>query len=220
MYYHPDGPLGDVFAARAPGEPWRVGVVGLGAGASAAYARAEERWTFYEIDPVVARIAEDAALFTYMRDAESPPRIVLGDARLSLTREPAGSFDLLVIDAFSSDAIPTHLLTREALAIYRTVLSRSGMIAWHISNKYVDLHPVLGALAQDAGLGVWVRDDTRVPAPEPGMPSRAGSVWVVMTGAPEYSARFAADGAWKTLEPGERERLWTDDFSNVAGVLR
>jgi spermidine synthase len=217
-YYHRDGPLGSLFAARAwRPTPWRVGVVGLGTGATASYARPAETWTFYEIDPLVARIAQDTTLFRFLSSAQSRPRIVLGDARLSIEREPGERFDVLTIDAFSSDAIPVHLLTREALALYRSRLAADGVIAWHISNKYLDLRPVLEALAADAGLVALIRDDTNVPSPSRG---RFPSTWVVMTSSGSTASSIKQDVRWVRLESGRRPQLWTDDFSNVLSVVR
>ena len=162
-YYHREGPLGAVFAAfggELAGQS--IAVVGLGAGAIAAYAEPEQTWTFYEINPAVVRAATDPSLFTFLGDAfdSGPaPRIRLGDARLRLVEEADGSFALLVLDAFSSDAIPTHLLTREALAIDRAKLVPGGLLAVHVSNRYLDLAPVVARAAREAGLTVAARDD-------------------------------------------------------------
>src|SRR5205823_597658 len=158
--------------------PWRVGVVGLGVGSTAAYAKPGETWTFYEIDPLVARIAANDTLFHYLRAAAAVPKIVLGDARLSLGTAAPRSIDVLLVDAFSSDAIPTHLLTREALALYRTRLAEDGVIAWHISNRYLDLRPVLQGLAADAGMTALIFSDQQIPKQAGG---RFPSVWVVMS---------------------------------------
>jgi hypothetical protein len=217
-YYHPDGPIGALLGSRSwrPG-PWRVAVVGLGTGAIAAYAQPGESWTFYEIDPLVARIASDTRFFRFLSHAPVKPRIVLGDARLSLEREPPSAFDVLVIDAFSSDAIPTHLLTREALALYRSRLAPDGVIAWHISNRYLNLEPVLADLARDAGLASFIRRDFRVTDSTTG---RFPSIWVVMTAGANAAAAIAADGRWAETRDTESNRLWTDDFSNILGVLR
>lgn len=217
-YYHPEGPLGSLFSARAwrPG-PWRVAAIGLGAGATAAYARPGETWTFYEIDPLVARIAADSRYFHFLSGAAVPPRVVLGDARLSLEREPARNFDVVLVDAFSSDAIPVHLLTREALALYRSRLAADGVIAWHISNKYVDLRPVLEALAMDARLRALIYEDLHVPVNAGG---RLPSVWVVMTANQVTAAAIGRDARWSQLEVPQTRHVWTDDFSNVLSVLR
>lgn len=216
-YYHPDGPLGSLFNTRSWRKaPWRVGVIGLGAGAIASYANAGESWSFYELDPVVAHVAEDANLFQYLSFAKAPQRIVIGDARMSLEREPAQTFDVLIVDAFSSDAIPTHLLTREALTLYRSHLAPDGLIAWHISNKYLDLRPVLEALANDAGLVALIDADLQIPANAQG---RLPSIWVVTTASERTANAIRSDPRWRPLQT-QRPQLWTDDFSNVFRLLR
>ncbi len=141
-YYAPAGPLGDVVATLGARDGRReVGVAGLGGGAMATYADARTSMTFFEIDPVVIRVATDPRLFTYVSDAAVPPTIVEGDARLSFERVPDGRFDLLVLDAFSSDSVPVHLLTAEAIADEIRITAPDGLIAFHISNRYYDLAP-------------------------------------------------------------------------------
>jgi spermidine synthase len=130
----------------------RVGIVGLGTGELGCYAKPGQQWTFYEIDPLVERIARDRDFFQFMSRCGNEPTVVLGDARLTLERAGDGSYDVLVIDAFSSDSIPTHLLTEEALALYLKKLSARGVVLFHISNRYLDLAPVVAALAFDAGV--------------------------------------------------------------------
>ncbi|HSH61038.1 MAG TPA: fused MFS/spermidine synthase, partial [Acidimicrobiales bacterium] len=157
-YFSRGGPIGQALMELPGGEARsRVAVVGLGAGSLACYGEAGQRWTFYEIDPTVARVARDTRLFTFLRDCPPVTDVVLGDARLSLTREPNRHFDVLVVDAFNSDAIPVHLLTREALALYVDKLRDGGVLAVHITNRYLDLRPVLADLAADAGLAAFVR---------------------------------------------------------------
>ena len=137
-----------------------MAIVGLGAGSLACYAEPGQGWTFYEIDPAVVRIARDPRFFTYLKDCRARSQdVVVGDARLRLRDAPDGGYGLIVLDAFSSDAIPMHLLTREALRLYRDKLADGGLIAFHISNRYLDLAPVLGALARDAGLIDRIRRD-------------------------------------------------------------
>jgi predicted membrane-bound spermidine synthase len=217
-YYHPEGPFGDVLAGVAPARPGRrVGVVGLGAGGAAAYAGADESWTFYEIDPLVARIAGDTAYFTYLADAMSPPRVILGDGRLSLTRDPAARFDVLVIDAFNSDAPPVHLLTREALALYLARLAPGGILMLNITNRYLDFDPVVAALAADAGIAARVREHDAT-----GDEERRGaysSTWAVLARREEDLGTIVDDPDWRRPRsaPGA---LWSDDFSNVVRRLR
>jgi hypothetical protein len=215
-YYHRDGPLGSLFASRAwRTAPWRVGVVGLGAGATASYANADEAWTFYELDPLVVRVAEDPRFFQYLEFAKARPRVIVGDARVSLERDSARVFDVMIIDAFSSDAIPTHLLTREALSVYRSRLAPDGLIAWHISNRYADLRPVLDALSRDAGLVALIDADDNVP---PDSHGRFPSIWVVTTPSERTANALRSDPRWLALHT-PYPQLWTDDFSNLLRIL-
>src|SRR6185312_13981192 len=140
------GPLGQLFNRIGGGPDTRdVAVVGLGIGGFACYAHAGERWTYFEINPAVLRIAIDPRLFTYLRDCPAHPAVVLGDARLSLERVPDRSFGLIVLDAFASDAIPTHLMTREALQLYLRKLRPGGLVVFHVSSQFLDLAPVVAA---------------------------------------------------------------------------
>ena len=162
-YYHPSGPAGDVLGPLpAPGRklpPRTVGVIGLGVGSLAAYARPGDEWTFFEINPAVVGVA--GRYFTYLKTAEqwAKVHIEVGDARLRLREGEDARFDVLVLDAFSSDAVPTHLVTREALAVYRRALRPGGILLAHVTNDHVRLAPVFGALARDAGMASIVRRD-------------------------------------------------------------
>jgi hypothetical protein len=217
-YYHRDGPIGSLFAVlRAREQPLRIAAIGLGAGSMAAYARARDSWTFYEIDPVVAAIAADTTKFRFIAAAAEKPSIILGDARLSLKGAAPRTFDLIVVDAFSSDAIPVHLLTREALALYRSHLGDRGAIAWHISNKYVDLLPVVAGLAKDASLGAFMDADLTVAG---GVGARSPSTWVVTTSDTAMSDGLTASGRWHPVALAPYSVVWTDDFSGVASLLR
>jgi SAM-dependent methyltransferase len=157
-YYVRNGPLGDIFTdLRARTQDARIGVVGLGAGAIAAYAQPGDQITFYEINPAVVKLARDTSIFTYLADAPVVSRIVQGDGRLSLQAEPAGSFDLLVLDAFSSDAVPAHLLTAEAMQNYRRVMRPGGVLVYNLTNRFYDLATPLAATAQSLGLAAAIR---------------------------------------------------------------
>ena len=221
-YYHAGGPLGALFdrvprlAPSAP--PRRVAVVGLGAGTLACWGRAGERWTFYEVDPLMVRIARDPRLFTYLRDC--PPRadVVLGDARLSLAGAPAGAYDLILLDAFSSDAIPTHLLTREAVALYARRLAPGGVLAVHVSNRYLDLVPVVPRLAGDARLAAAVGRD--VSGATRGRPFLSTSVWVALARDSAALGTLAAAPGWRALPAERRGRPWSDDYTNVLAAVR
>ena len=216
-YYVREGPLGDVFTSMGISTtPWRVAVVGLGTGTAAAYASTGDEWTFYELDPGIERIARDPRFFTYLADSPGRIRVVLGDARLSLARDSAPVYDLILLDAFSSDAIPIHLLTREALGIYLSRLAPDGRIAIHISNRYLDLEPVVAALARERGMTALVGT---------GPPKKMGfyensSTWVVVARSREDLLALARLGDWKAARLDPAVRPWRDDFSSLLGVLR
>lgn len=217
-YYSRTGPAGDLFSLVQNRDAKRIGVVGLGAGSLAAYGRPEETWTFYELDPTVIEIARDSGFFTYWRDSRAHLEAKVGDARLQLGEESGPLVDLLVLDAFSSDAIPLHLLTREALQIYLSRVGSRGLIAFHISNRIADLRPVLAALARDAGLQLLSRADLAIPSAA----LRAGkfpSVWAVVGAAESPIRELARSGEWFPVAASD-SAVWTDDFSNVLGALR
>ena len=216
-YYHRPGPIGDVFRAFPPMPGRRVAVIGLGAGGLVAYAGAGEEWTFYEIDPDIARVANDTSYFTYLRDTPASVRVVLGDGRLSLAEAPDRHYDMIVVDAFSSDAIPTHLLTLEALSVYRSKLSETGIIAWHLSNRYLDLEPVLARFIRKAGVAGLIRMDiNRTPELESnGYPT----VWAAIASEPSQLGALRNDTRWRSLQIREGVGLWTDDFSNIFSVF-
>lgn len=195
-YYVEDGPSGDVFRRvrelPAPAGGRTVGVVGLGAGSLAAYAEVGDRWTFFEIDPVVVRVAQDPAYFTFLSDSAVRPEVVVGDGRLELERVAAGALDLLVLDAFSSDAIPVHLLTVEALGNAMRTVAPGGLLAVHVSNRYYDLGPAVAAAARDLSLTALRRVYAPTPAGEE--MGAIGSVWVVIAREPALVAPLAAAG--------------------------
>lgn len=215
-YYAASGPLGDVFAWLDAARPnASIAVVGLGAGTIAAYEQPGQALTFFEIDPLVVRVATDPHFFTYLSDAPSTPAIVLGDARLSLRSAASGSFDLLVLDAFSSDAIPAHLLTLEALADDLRVLRAGGLMAVHISNRYYDLAPALSAAGRE--LGLVVLDKGYNPTPAEAEAGAAISYWVVLLADPSTADPFLARG-WKVgTDTGERPL--TDDHPDILRFL-
>lgn len=239
-FYHREGPLGDVFkvfaattnaAAAAPAPqsspaakvreklPARsVGVIGLGAGSMAAYASPGERWTFYDIDPSVLRIAQDTNFFTFLnRSAAAETKLIAGDARLRLREAADGAFDLLVLDAFSSDAIPVHLVTREALELYTRKLALGGMLAFHISNRYLELEPVLANLATKLQLVALGCDDTSLTDAEFAT-GREQAHWVVMARNAQNLAGFQRRTRWSPLEGRASVGIWTDDFSSSLKV--
>ncbi len=214
-YYHREGPLGRIFEALQSNRPLReIGIIGLGAGATAAYGQPGQRITYYEIDPAVERIVRDPKYFTYLSRCRAQLDVVPGDGRLSLVHGPPRRFDLLVIDAFSSDSIPVHLMTREALRIYLDHLSEHGVLAIHISNRYLDLERPLDDLAKDAGAVALVCHDEE----EAKGLGKSSSVWVAMARRTQDLQSLAADSRWVPLKPGGR-RIWTDDYSNVIAAM-
>jgi hypothetical protein len=217
-YYHRTGPIGRLFAAlRGDERLRRVGLVGLGTGALACYAEPGQHWTNYEIDPLVIDVARDGRLFTFLRDCRGEVDFEVGDARLRLARTDE-RFGLLVVDAFSSDAIPVHLLTREALWIYQDRLAPGGLLAFNISNRYLNLQPVLAGLAAEAGLKCLAWED-RSLKDEDKQAGKSPSVWVVMGKSPADLAKVVRGGFWQELRAGPGTPLWTDDYSNLLGVF-
>jgi len=212
-YYTATSGIGRLLESLHPRlEPLKVGVIGLGAGTIAAYGAKGDTYRFYDINPDVMTIAQTE--FSYLRDSEATIELALGDARLSLEREPPQRFDVLAIDAFSSDAIPVHLITAEALAVYRRHMKPGGVIAFHVTNRYLDLAPVVQALAEAQGLAVTqIRDDTK-----DGMTST--SDWVLLSDDPAALAKPALADFATPIEPRPDWRLWTDDFNNLVQVLK
>ena len=209
-YYAASGPVGDVFRATAANDGRRIVVVGLGAGAIATFAHADDDLVFFEIDPLVARVARDPALFSYLADRQPAPSVEIGDGRLLLAASPPASADVLVLDAFSSDSPPTHLLTAEAIDDAGRVLATDGVVAVHVSNRYYDLVPPVAAALVEAGLTPLVRayeptEDERAHGASP-------SVWVVGTrdGATLDALRAAG---WAT--PIIADAPLRDDFPDL-----
>jgi hypothetical protein len=223
-YYHPSGPFGDVVFTLSPEGRFRdVGVVGLGAGALAAYAGNGVRMDFFEIDEAVIRIAENPRYFTYLADARARQgatvRTMAVDGRLGLRAMPAASYDLIVIDAFSSDVIPTHLITREAVALYESRLKARGMIAFHVSSRFFNLPPVVARIAADRRLVCYMREDKDIP-PEKAAQAMRASVWVLLARDETDVGQLARSAPrWVRLVSGPGDPLWTDDYTNVLGVL-
>jgi hypothetical protein len=217
-YYSHEGPFGRFFAALAPESVRHVAVVGLGTGELACYARPSQDWTFYEIDPLVERIARDPRYFQFLANCGNQPRVVLGDARLTIADALDGDYDVLILDAFSSDSIPMHLLTREALALYLQKLAPGGHLLFHISSRTLDLRPVVGALAADAGVPARMLLDR----PPPGTPiwRHSPALVVALAGRDgDLSGLDPADG-WTELPPAGARALWTDQRSDLLGAIR
>jgi spermidine synthase len=219
-YFHKTGPIGQVFASfQGRHDRDRVGVIGLGIGTLAAYSQPGQQWTFYEIDPAIADLASDPRQFTYLSDSPARTRVVLGDARIALAKEPSRSFDVLVIDAFSSDAVPVHLLTREALQLYLQKLDEGGVLAFNITNSYLNLAPLIAALAHDAALEVLVQHDVLADAAAISL-GKATSRWAVMARTTDALGPLARDARWKQIQTHSAATTWTDDFSNPLSLVR
>jgi hypothetical protein len=222
-YYARSGPIGQVLTdlPASPGSK-RIWVVGLGVGSLAAYADRSTQLTYFEIDPAVRWIAQDSGYFTFLKSAQdrgANVRIVMGDARLTLRQAASRSCDILVVDAFSGDAIPVHLLTRQAMSIYLDKLDRKGILAFHISNMYLDLLPICSALAADAGCVGLYRNDLEV-TPAEVAEGKSASQWVVIARDKASLAKLANDPRWRALPSTPAARVWTDDFSNILSVFR
>ena len=219
-YYHRDGPFGQIFRAFAGTENLkRVGVIGLGAGALACYRKSGDDWTFFEIDPVVVRLAISSRYFHYLSECAPDASVVIGDARLSLQRAPDSFFGLLVVDAFSSDAIPVHLMTREAVALYRAKLQNDGVLVLHISNRHLDLEPILARLAHDAGLIALANEYRPLDTQQRANIKREAHVVVIGRTNRQFD-HLVKSGQWRKLSFPEKFSVWTDDYSNVLGALR
>jgi SAM-dependent methyltransferase len=222
-YYHRDGPCGQAmraFNARPDGR--NVGVIGLGAGSMIAYAQPEQHWTFYEIDPAVIRLAQDANYFTFLdrssRRGVTAVDFKLGDARLRLREAAAGQFDLLVCDAFGSDAPPLHLLNREAMELYLTKLAPNGLLLLHISSRFLDFDPVIGNLAEHFKLAALISSDDEV-SPADTAEGKLPSRWVALARRQEDLGALEKNPRWHPLLPNPDMRLWTDDYSNILSIF-
>jgi hypothetical protein len=216
-YYHKDGGIGRAITAiRArKGGPIRVAVIGLGSGTLACASEPGETWKFFEIDQTMVDTARDPKYFTYIRDCEPDLKPVIGDARLTFAREPDGIYDLIIVDAYSSDAIPIHLATEEAMKIYKDKLAPQGAVLMHVSNRHLELASVVVGIAEENDLKSWVysedsnRDDEYIFATE-----------VVVSAREEADVgALASSDVWALTEADENQRVWTDDYSNVLGAV-
>ena len=220
-YYAPPSGVGLAMQAAPElfGPNVRIAVVGLGAGTLACYARPGQSWTFFEIDPAVVRIASDPKRFTFLSLCQPHARIELGDARLLIERSPPATADLLVVDAFSSDSVPMHLLTSEAFADYKRLLSPNGLLLMHISNRFFDLEPVVAAAAASGG---W-RGAMRVYTPDTSASARNEykSRWIALSQSPQTLDGLVRGSGrqWEALTPRPGFAPWTDDHSSVLPLI-
>jgi hypothetical protein len=222
-YFSRTGPIGQVFQwyNKNPVNG-RIAVTGLGVGALACYAQPDQEWTYYEIDPAMDTVAKDPRFFTYLQDCKARHlEVLLGDARLRLREAPNESHGLIVLDAFSSDSVPAHLLTAEALQLYLSKLAPHGILAFNISNRFLNLKPVLANLALHAQppLVCYSRDDFDV-SPDETKAGKTQSQWVVMARDAADLGDLIRDPNWKPLKGDPNAKVWTDDFSNILSVFK
>ena len=212
-YYGPSSGIGVAFAALAPRGPLRVGAIGLGTGTIAAYGHAADEFTFYEINPLVVQVAEQD--FSFLRDSKARIAFELGDARLTLERQPQQQFDLLAVDAFSSDSIPVHLLTVEAFQVFFQHLRSDGILAVHISNRHLYLEPVVAAAAKQLG-----KDAVLITNPDDDAKQIFLARWVLLSNLGVFKELPNIEKTGKPLRPSVRVRLWTDSYSSLFPVLK
>ncbi|MDQ3927460.1 MAG: fused MFS/spermidine synthase, partial [Actinomycetota bacterium] len=216
-YHHRTGPIGQLFDAL-PNEDVtsRTAILGLGTGSMACYNKPGQRMTFYEIDPLVERIARDPNLFTYLRDCPGESEVALGDARLKMAEAPDAEYGVIVADAFNSDAVPVHLLTREAVDLYLSKLRSDGVLVFHVTNRYLELEPVLGTLAQNRGLSCYGQYDLQTR----NIPFKTESHWVVMAREDTDLGSVPDDQRWHPcFRKDGSDGVWTDDFSNLLSTF-
>jgi spermidine synthase len=197
---------------------WVIGIVGLGAGTLACYTKEHQDWTFYELDPLVVDIASNPKYFTYISQCNPKMTMKVGDARLSLEKEPDHKFDLFVIDAFSSDSIPTHLLTQEAIKLYFDKIKPDGILALHITNRHLALKNVLSDHAKQLQLSALIQEFK----PQGDIPLVVATDWVVMAKRPETleALRQSQLGNWQKLPITFNAKSWTDDFTNIVTIWK
>ncbi len=218
-YYSRPGPMGQLFNAYDnQNQNWEIGTVGLGAGALACYAKQQQHWTQYEIDPLVIDIAKNPKYFTYLKLCGKNSTFKVGDARLSLKHEPDQKFDLLIMDAFSSDSVPTHLLTREAIELYFAKLKPNGILAFHITNRHLELKKVMSDHVSQLKLSALIQEFK----PQKEMPLVIATDWVVMAKKAETLTplRQSRLGNWQKLPLYFDMKPWTDDFTNIIGIWK
>ncbi|MEI7796349.1 MAG: fused MFS/spermidine synthase [Methylococcaceae bacterium] len=218
-YYSRPSPMGQLFKTfDAQNENWNIGVVGLGAGALACYAKPSQTWTLYEIDPLVVDIAKNPAYFSYLSQCAPNAVSEIGDARLSLQNKPDGTFDLLMMDAFSSDAVPTHLLTREAIELYFKKLKPNGILAFHITNRHLLLKKVVSIHAEEMHLTALINEFK----PQTDVPLIVATDWVVLAKNPETLKLLQTSqlGSWQKMPLYFDMPAWTDDFTSIIGIWK
>jgi hypothetical protein len=215
-YYHRKGPVGQVFSTfKGKKRKTRIAVTGLGTGSIAAYAERDQAIDFYEISPAVKKISTNPAYFSFLSDCRADWRIILGDARLTLAKAPPHHYGIIVLDAFSSDSIPVHLLTVEAFKLYFSKLTQDGVLLVHITNRYVNLTPVMAKLAEEYGFAARLCDDEEDDAI-----GKDGSTWVLLAKKENDFGGLSRKKEWGKIAPQKKIGVWTDDFSNVLSVFK
>lgn len=219
-YYHADSAMAKaIMAARKKKQgPLNVAVIGLGTGSLACYARAEDDFNFYEIDQSIVDIATNPGYFSFQASCAPDAKIVLGDARLTMTDAPDGAYDLIIVDAFSSDAIPIHLLTQQAMAMYLSKLAPHGMVVMHVSNRHLELESIVAGIAKANGL-LTRRDLTLNEHEDDSRYLYASTVAVSARAPKDFGELQEADAGWPAIEPDPKQWVWTDDYSNVVGAM-
>ncbi len=216
-YYHKDGGIGQAIAAirERKGGPIRVAVIGLGSGTLTCSSQPGENWKFFEIDQSMVDTAKDPKYFTYIRNCEPDLKPVIGDARLMFAREPDGVYDLIIVDAYSSDAIPIHLATEEAMEIYKDKLAPHGAVVMHVSNRHLELASVVVGIADANDLKSWVYNE------DSGRDNEYIFATNVVISARDASdvGKLASSDKWALTDPTENQRVWTDDYSNILGAV-
>ena len=219
-YFSRPGPIGQLFSEfDKTNDNWVIGIVGLGAGTLTCYTKGQQDWTFYELDPLVVDIASNPTYFTYISQCNPKMTIKVGDARLSLEKEPDHKFDLFVIDAFSSDSIPTHLLTQEAIKLYFDKIKPNGILALHITNRHLALKKVLAVHEKQLQLSALLEEFK----PQQDIPLVVATDWVVMAKKPETLEllRQSQLGNWQKLPYMSSDaKSWTDDFTNIVSIWK
>ena len=213
-YYHRSGPLGDVMTMldrRPPGQ--EIGVIGLGSASTAAYANANRRISFFDVDYQVGEIAE--RFFTFLNRCGQNCRVMIADGRRAIAQEPDGHFDVLMLDAFSSDSIPPHLVSREAIQLYLTKLKPDGLLVFHVSNRYLRVASLVAAAVEDAGLRAVGRLDR-----DGDLSGKSGSEYIAAARRWEHLLDLLAEPTWKEVKPEPGVRPWTDDYSNMLALVK
>ncbi len=218
-YYHPLGPLKEIFGDWIRPKNARVAAIGLGTGTVSLWSRKGEHWTFFEIDPLVERIARDTKLFTCLANAQGKVDVTLGDARLRL-EEPGDEFDLIVMDAFTSDAIPVHLMTLEAFRVYQSRLKETGFLAVHISNKFLSLEPLVAAISAQMGWEAYICDEANEPVIGPMLEGRTPASWMVVGPRSLDWKAFKSNARWRKAEMSADVVAWTDAYSSLMPLFR